>query len=131
MRNHSEDRRKIWVNSNNKFIPVRFLTNKEINHLLHNYIINDKFYLNIKGSEWKEILQNELDFRNQETDELLYKLLLKNTYKDNSTKKDIIYLINPDLTPKDVTKSLEALKVISEKLLVKNKKATIAEPNEA
>lgn len=118
MRNHSNDRKLCWLNAKKEFVPVRFLTNKDIEFLLTKFIKDDLYYVNILGSEWRIILESELAFRNTPIDSLFFTLL----FKDNSLaeKKDILFLINPDFTVQETTK-------LAEKLILSQKKAIVAE----
>jgi len=118
MRNHSNDRKLCWLDANGKFVPVRFLLNWEIERLLTRFLVDDKYYGNLLGSEWRSILENEKAFRNQSIDRLFFSLL----FKDNSLaeKKDILFLINPDFSVKETTK-------LAEKLILSQKKAIVAE----
>jgi hypothetical protein len=118
MRNHSNDRKLCWLDANGRFVPVRFLVNWEIERLLTRFLVDDKYYGSLLGSEWRIILENEKAFRNQSIDRLFFTLLLK----DNSLseKRDILFLINPDLSVKETT-------VLAQKLILSQKKAIVAE----
>jgi len=118
MRNHSNDRKLCWLYADGKFVPVRFLLNWEIERLLTRFLVDDKYYGSLLGSEWRSILENEVAFRNQSIDRLFFTLL----FKDNSLseKRDILFLINPDFTVKETT-------ALAQKLILSQKKAIIAE----
>jgi hypothetical protein len=118
MRNHSNDRKLCWLDANGRFVPVRFLLNWEIERLLTRFLVNDKYYGSLLGSEWRIILENEKAFRNQSIDRLFFTLLFEN--KGLNAKKDILFLLNPDLSVKETT-------ALAQKLILSQKKAIIAE----
>lgn len=121
MRNHLQDRYLSWKHK--YYTQVRFLPKSTIYFLLNKYLINNKLYAGIKGSEWREILANELKFRKQRVDaeDIFFSLLFKQS--DKRSKMNILYLINPDLSVKQRTE-------LADKLLSEYKEAKVAETNE-
>ena len=104
-----EQARLFYWKYKESYIQIRFLTNNQIDFLLKKYIIDNKRYGTFLGKQWRTILESEKSFRKQFelADKVFFNLLLKRS--DVNSKRNILYLLNPDLSVKRRIKLAEEL----------------------
>lgn len=115
-----EQARLFYWKYKESYIQIRFLTNNQIDFLLKKYIIDNKRYGTFLGKQWRTILESEKSFRKQFelADKVFFNLLLKRG--DVNSKRNILYLLNPDLSVKRRIK-------LAEELTLKCKKTNVVE----
>lgn len=115
---HEKNRLFYWKRQD-KYIQVRFLTNKSL-YFLSKTLIDDKQYGPFLGIKWKAIFKRELEFRKEFelADKVFFNLLLKKS--DENSKRNILYILNPDLSVKTITK-------LAKELTLKYKETNVVE----